>query len=163
MEQKRKYAKWKATYIHNCLKQGIQPVPGDPSRPDRDVSGISSLTDDERKMVENNFNLLDDKNGEDDVGGGSAAPDTPNPPNNNGNDFVHAPVSSPVTPVPSTPFLPPTVVAPQPTPSSGNIPTPDQIQQAQKHCKFATSALNYDDIKTAVDNLEKALKILKMQ
>ena len=24
----RKYAKWKATYIHNCLKRGEQPVPG---------------------------------------------------------------------------------------------------------------------------------------
>ena len=24
----RKYAKWKATYIHNCLKQGTNPIPG---------------------------------------------------------------------------------------------------------------------------------------
>lgn len=24
----RKYAKWKATYIHNCLKQGETPLPG---------------------------------------------------------------------------------------------------------------------------------------
>lgn len=24
----RKYAKWKATYIHNCLKNGQTPVPG---------------------------------------------------------------------------------------------------------------------------------------
>jgi hypothetical protein len=26
----RKYAKWKATYIHNCLKNGETPVPGPP-------------------------------------------------------------------------------------------------------------------------------------
>ena len=24
----RKYAKWKATYIHNCLKKGEQPISG---------------------------------------------------------------------------------------------------------------------------------------
>ena len=24
----RKYAKWKATYIHNCLKKGETPIPG---------------------------------------------------------------------------------------------------------------------------------------
>ena len=24
----RKYAKWKSTYIHNCLKNGITPVAG---------------------------------------------------------------------------------------------------------------------------------------
>lgn len=26
--QNRKYAKWKAAYIHNCLKNGETPVPG---------------------------------------------------------------------------------------------------------------------------------------
>lgn len=26
--QNRKYAKWKAAYIHNCLKNGEVPVPG---------------------------------------------------------------------------------------------------------------------------------------
>lgn len=28
--QNRKYAKWKAAYIHNCLKNGETPVPGPP-------------------------------------------------------------------------------------------------------------------------------------
>lgn len=35
------------------------------------------------------------------------------------------------------------------------------ILQAGKHAKFAQSALLYDDIKTAVENLEKALALLK--
>lgn len=26
-----KYAKWKATYIHNCIKNGDTPIPGPPS------------------------------------------------------------------------------------------------------------------------------------
>ncbi len=28
IQQNRKYAKWKAAYIHNCLKNGETPVPG---------------------------------------------------------------------------------------------------------------------------------------
>jgi vacuolar protein sorting-associated protein VTA1 len=35
------------------------------------------------------------------------------------------------------------------------------VVQAGKHAKYAQSALMYDDIKTAVDNLEKALALLK--
>lgn len=55
---------------------------------------------------------------------------------------------------------------PQPTPSYGdvtNLPqlTPDQITKAQKYCKWASSALNYDDIKTAINNLKNALELLQ--
>lgn len=28
ISEKRKYAKWKAAYIHNCLKHGEVPIPG---------------------------------------------------------------------------------------------------------------------------------------
>lgn len=28
VQQNKKYAKWKAAYIHNCLKNGETPVPG---------------------------------------------------------------------------------------------------------------------------------------
>jgi vacuolar protein sorting-associated protein VTA1 len=35
------------------------------------------------------------------------------------------------------------------------------VLQAQKFCKFAASALQYEDIPTAIDNLEKCLRILK--
>jgi len=35
------------------------------------------------------------------------------------------------------------------------------IQQAQKHSKYAVSALLYDDIDTAVQNLEAALSLLR--
>lgn len=30
IREKRKYAKWKAAYIHNCLKAGEIPLPGPP-------------------------------------------------------------------------------------------------------------------------------------
>jgi vacuolar protein sorting-associated protein VTA1 len=38
---------------------------------------------------------------------------------------------------------------------------PEQITKAQKYCKWASSALNYDDIPTAISNLQKALKLLQ--
>lgn len=37
---------------------------------------------------------------------------------------------------------------------------PEDILEGQKYCKFANSALQYDDIETAVANLQKALKLL---
>lgn len=40
---------------------------------------------------------------------------------------------------------------------SQHLPGPGEIAQAQKHAKFAISALTYDDIKTARENLLKAL------
>lgn len=44
-----------------------------------------------------------------------------------------------------------------------NLPqlTPDQITKAQKYCKWASSALSYDDIKTAINNLRNALELLQ--
>ena len=39
--------------------------------------------------------------------------------------------------------------------------SPTLMAKAQKHCKHATSALQYDDVKTAIQNLEECLKILK--
>jgi len=46
---------------------------------------------------------------------------------------------------------------------SSSLISPDLLVKAQKHCKYASSALQYEDIKTAIDNLEQCLKILKME
>jgi vacuolar protein sorting-associated protein VTA1 len=45
--------------------------------------------------------------------------------------------------------------------SDGTPLKPEDIIQGQRYCKFANSALQYDDIPTAVENLEKALRLLK--
>ena len=37
---------------------------------------------------------------------------------------------------------------------------PEDFARAMKLCKFATSALQYEDTKTAVENLSKALSLL---
>lgn len=51
---KRKYAKWKAAYIHNCLKNGDQPLPGPPK--DRKlILGESDDEDDEGNCLD--FNI----------------------------------------------------------------------------------------------------------
>ena len=45
--------------------------------------------------------------------------------------------------------------------STGVSLTPDDIAKAQKYCKYAGSALQFDDLTTAVDLLEKTLRLLK--
>ncbi|KAJ8917515.1 hypothetical protein NQ315_005564 [Exocentrus adspersus] len=181
IREKRKYAKWKAAYIHNCLKAGEVPLPG-PPKPANDPGNIvhnSEISEDELSTYtkytgpipltpEEISKLFADK------------PQSPTSPlaGNFGfnlpkpeDDFTHAPASSPITPVvpqqpasPSTPIIPPepaTVLLP--APSSGQVSiTPEQIQKAQKFCKFATSALNYDDVKSAIENLHKALNLLQL-
>lgn len=39
--------------------------------------------------------------------------------------------------------------------------TAEQLTKAQKYCKWAGSALNYDDVKTAITNLSNALQLLQ--
>ena len=54
-------------------------------------------------------------------------------------------------------------VLPQIPQSSGSSValTPEMNNKAQKYCKFAVSALDYDDTSTAIMNLTKALKLLQ--
>lgn len=45
--------------------------------------------------------------------------------------------------------------------SAGDVRlTPEDYTRAQKYCKYAGSALQYEDVGTAVQNLQKALKLL---
>ena len=43
--QNRKYAKWKAAYIHNCLKNGETPTPGPMQDDDENINSSKSLGD----------------------------------------------------------------------------------------------------------------------
>ncbi|XP_068905046.1 vacuolar protein sorting-associated protein VTA1 homolog [Tenebrio molitor] len=154
---KKKYAKWKAAYIHNCLKSGDTPTAGGPDEHLKNVIDITKEGDDEASqndLVISPRSHLDFPNNQ-----GYNLPTGP------------APASSPVTPVvPPEPeqFIPqpnpptPSISTPTPTiQGNGNV-GPEQIQKAQKCCKYATSALNYDDVKTAIDNLQKALNLLQL-
>lgn len=55
---------------------------------------------------------------------------------------------------------------PEPEPSSSDTASSSGISsqdfdKAQKFCRYAQSALQYEDVTTAVDNLQKALAILQ--
>ena len=56
--------------------------------------------------------------------------------------------------------MPPVQVPDQAT---GGYPTLsfDQISKAQKLCKFAISSLDYQDSKTAIENLNKAMYLIQ--
>lgn len=164
----RKYAKWKAAYIHNCLKNGETPIPG--PLPD----------DDEDEFGEDNTNASAGTPPEEPSALDPApapyqldpAPSNITPPT--AEEILDNPNKLPSPPVEEekpggfVPYVP--TAQPNPAtaatiyqpivPVAGVQITPDQMITAQKYCKYAGSALNYDDVKTAIENLQKALKLL---
>ncbi|XP_074043810.1 vacuolar protein sorting-associated protein VTA1 homolog isoform X2 [Macrotis lagotis] len=160
----RKYARWKATYIHNCLKNGETPQAG--------PVGMDEESNDEENEES------------------GASPPPAHPPQRSSSAYdasnmptssytgiqippgAHAPANTPAEVPHSTGVTGSTI---QPTPQ--NIPavdpalfstmsigdvrlTPEDFARAQKYCKYAGSALQYEDVSTAVQNLQKALKLL---
>ncbi|CAH1983711.1 unnamed protein product [Acanthoscelides obtectus] len=180
IREKRKYAKWKAAYIHNCLKRGEQPLSGPPRPPYINTGSLK------RKPMQMNYNIESEEPPDDQIRNDSetstVTPITPDekpssPPNfeqlppPGAQEGAPAPQPSPVSPGPLLPSAVP--VYPGATGSDGTAgqagsngttggyqPTPEVIQKAQKFCKYATSALNYDDVKNALENIEKARNLL---
>ncbi|XP_017491284.1 PREDICTED: vacuolar protein sorting-associated protein VTA1 homolog [Rhagoletis zephyria] len=169
----RKYAKWKAAYIHNCLKNGEIPLPG-PAADEDGEFGASGGTE---------ANASGDGEGDPDITAipqdppadeetaPTSIPD-PSPPHsppptvdevlNNPNKLPSPPVDE-EKPGGFEPYVPqaqPNRIYIPPTPVADLQLTPEQIMKAQKYTKFAGTALNFDDVKTAIDNLQKALKLL---
>lgn len=174
--QNRKYAKWKAAYIHRCLKEGETPIPGP-------MPGGEEGEDGE---------------GEEGGAGASGYNPTPQPPpptmgfTATGYDPIPPPEAynppgpqgggSPVdinpdqlpTP-PSEPTKPPGGFKPYVPPSNAPVETYElpaavasnvsltleQTTMAQKYCKFASNSLNFGDLKSAVENLHKALRLIQ--
>ncbi|XP_034936089.1 vacuolar protein sorting-associated protein VTA1 homolog isoform X3 [Chelonus insularis] len=149
--QNRKYAKWKASYIHNCLKNGETPVPGpldqnndNPAEPEANV----------RPPADNSeFSSVPHFTNSADV---PSTPQTPSVPSSESNIFN--PTLTPTTP----PIMPDYSSVPQTgATTTGNVNlSSEQMLKAQKYIKWAGSAINYEDITTAVENLQKALHLL---
>ncbi|XP_063984292.1 vacuolar protein sorting-associated protein VTA1 homolog isoform X4 [Diachasmimorpha longicaudata] len=189
--QNRKYAKWKAAYIHNCLKNGETPVPGPvnsekddteeaPPKPDEECD--NSEDDNEvEKLEENPADEKDDAEAELESKGETpeveeevneprppAEPSQPTPPPRaDPYGFPSPPVATnpPSTPQPYNP--PSTPIATNPstnyssTLTAGDITlSAEQMTKVHKYIKWAGSAVNYDDVPTAVQNLQKALHLL---
>lgn len=168
----RKYAKWKAAYIHNCLKNGETPHPG--PLPNEDDDQLIDVGGNDQPGTSSGTNF-----------GWNTNPVQPEPP-------VNPVVPQPSLPSPTNPPAPSAgdpfadFRAPSPPrepeeklhgftpfdPSTSNIPipsgnfattgilSPEQSMKAQKYIKYAGSALTYDDVSTAVENLQKALRLL---
>ncbi|MEE6475531.1 hypothetical protein FKM82_010786 [Ascaphus truei] len=164
--QHRKYARWKATYIHNCLKNGETPESG-PIGFDGEY-GISLGEDNEEEGTSSNQ-------------GPERSPSTYGPgsmPTTNYTGIqippgAHAPANTPAEVPHNTGrafllfcSLPYSFECIQMTVfvfsvSAGDVRlTPEDFARAQKYCKYAGSALQYEDVSTAVQNLQKALKLL---
>lgn len=149
----RKYAKWKSTYIHNCLKNGITPVAG--------PLAMEGEESEDSPPESGNFNFAERPNPEPPgatpypVGGlfnmSAFQPEGMNLPV----PGAHAP---PSTPNGSSQLSPTASVTPQP--EGGTSLRPEDFHKAQKYCKWAGSALQYEDVSTAVQNLQKALHLL---
>ncbi|KAI7888800.1 Vta1 like-domain-containing protein [Mucor mucedo] len=153
VEAKIKYSKWKAADIMKALREGRVPTPGSPGEEEQSEN-IPSIS--EFPSPPSNFTA-------------------PLPPSNT-SDVTHTPpqLPKPVTSQPSANSQPhvtakppvifqPTIVAnpavaPQlATPVNLNTVGDAQIASAQKNAKWAISALDYEDIKTARLQLLSAL------
>merc|ERR1719242_2693235 len=129
----RKYAKMKAAYIHNCLKNGETPI-----------SGPLTGEDDEAEEGGGGEGQSQDQGF---AGGFVPAAQPP------------APAAPPARPPPQEVggFQPAAPAPTASTPGGAASLSIDQIGRVQKLCKYAISALDYQDTPTAIENLSKAL------
>lgn len=175
--QSRKYAKWKAAYIHNCLKNGDTPQSGPPTSEDDELQDTASGGQQPGSSSDPGWNTnpaqppqayyppTDPSFFEPPPPAPSVLPDQPVP-GNNSNFSFHLP-DPPKEPEPKhpggfVPYNPSTSNVPSFEPSlSGCSLSPEQIAKAQKFCKYVSSALTYDDVPTAIENLQKCLRLLQ--
>lgn len=146
--QNRKYAKWKAAYIHNCLKNNETPVPG-PMQEDNEnidldsnageVSGGIATKSKGDETPTSSDKLIDIRDSD-----SSYMIDDKNNEGNNGEQWSSEDKDYNVA-----------------MKSEGEVSlSVEEINKAQKLIKWAGSALNYDDVPTAILNLRKALHLL---
>ncbi|XP_064487991.1 vacuolar protein sorting-associated protein VTA1 homolog [Ornithodoros turicata] len=168
----RKYAKWKAAYIHRCLRNGEQPVPGpmkgDDEGFEEDAGAVGgagqSPANGPAQVPGTDFPVLPQ--------GFYVPPGEPHaPPSTSSGSAWSGDAPSLTVPIPgaqappSTPsnasqLSPSLAAADLPAASNGVALQPEDFHRAQKYCKYAGSALQYEDIGTAIDNLQKALRLL---
>ncbi|GIY71178.1 vacuolar protein sorting-associated protein VTA1 homolog [Caerostris extrusa] len=159
-----KYAKWKSTYIHNCLKNGITPIPG----PQAMEGEKDELEEELANLVgpsanKSNYNLPQQPQAPYPTGGLFNVSGTPSETFNLPVPGSHAPPSTPngsnqLSPSTSAANICP--VLEQESNASDTFLKPEDYHKAQKYCKWAGSALQYEDAPTAIENLQKALKLL---
>lgn len=140
-----KYAKWKATYIHNCMKNGETPTPGPPAAESGQIGfNFPNQGEVTQQPTDNFVPVTPTKHTYEDY------------PASTPNEYQQIPNTSTVSPTEIQP-----IVSGRPILLRDGIQlSPSQITKAQKYCKFAASALTYDDVSESIANLQKALKLL---
>jgi len=153
--QHKKYAAWKSTYLMNCFKDGITPVPGP-------LGGEEEEEEDANQQDESQYSFQQ--------------PETPYQPDNNQqpqSPYQPNPYQQPQNfnqsdqaPQTSTAYQPPSSQQPayqEPETSGSAYPKLSfkDKAEAEKMCKFAGSSISFDDTETAINYLEKALRLLK--
>jgi vacuolar protein sorting-associated protein VTA1 len=171
-KQNQKYAKWKAAYIHNCLKNGEQPHPG--PLPDEGEDELLNLgpNPDQNPGAAAGSSSAFGWNTNPYANQPAVSPPKPSSQDTPANNFNQDPflnIRAPSPPKDPEEKNPGGFVAFDPVRDS-NIPVPssqssatvsaEMMMKAQKYCKYAGSALTYDDVPTAIDNLQKALRVL---
>lgn len=144
----RKYAKWKAAYIHNCLKNGETPVPGPMADDEGESEAAGGEEENENQGAPENEPVVP-----------PSAEEVLNDP-----EKLPSPPQEDESPSDFKPFVP--EAKPELKPFTTPVPiqnlklTDEQMTRAQKYCKYAGNSLTYDDVNAAVENLQKALNLL---
>lgn len=149
--QNRKYAKWKAAYIHNCLKNGETPVPG-PLKTDEDDAEFDKNVDQESTEPYDNSSTIPKP---EQRGSALDSDELGSPKDVDADDATVDPTSGRTVQRSGS-----TDHSLTPRMEGGVELSLEQIGKAQKLIKWAGSALNYDDVPTAVLNLQKAIHLL---
>eukprot|EP00842_Homolaphlyctis_polyrhiza_P006504 jgi/Hompol1/6855/HPOL_000365-RA len=186
-QQKIRYAKFKAADIMKAIKEGRTPVPGPPGGDPADntadqlnslaLSGGSADASVSMPASATTSGIPADLHFQPSQSGSSGHPTLHDAPQ--GQFGLPPPVAPPIfaqppafpqhsTPTaafvptmqPSAPSAPTVAHTPSYEQASFNEDLHKMLTQAQKHSKFAISAMQYEDIPTAVDNLQKALALL---
>ena len=158
-----KYSKWKAVEIDRCLKNGITPTPGGP--------GEETFDDETAPAPPVGFTVQPPSFDQPADPSWNYQPPAETRPTPKPRHMAHQNPLPEATPrydeygggFASTS----TGWDSRPSGSTGPPPGPEvqlgpqEIGKAQKLCKFAGSALEYDDVAGAIDYLAKAMKLLQ--
>ena len=176
MKTHQKYAKWKASYLHRCLQSGETPVAG-PLPLEGETNEFGESDTDSNPVPPSNYQTP--------FSGQQSYPSTQPyqpPPSTSYHPPSTASGSYNATVYPSsgsagfsaqsgpsvantsvvTPYsIPPSNASFNSVGAAGNIHLrAEDYQRAIKLCKFAQSAMQYEDSTAAIDNLSKALRLL---
>jgi len=140
---KKQYAKRKAMYLNRCFQTGEQPQPG--------------------PLIGEEYS--DEYSNQTEAGHNDYAPpaDKHSPPSNYNQypKFDEAPPNPRPRSSNQIPEVPSHNYYQEAPPVNPSVISEELMQKAQKLCKYASSALQYEDIANAITNLEACLKILK--